>query len=90
LLSITQIAPLLDRAYKSLHTVIREAEATVQRGFLMVWKHLNRIIDGSTHVDESGKVCSGYRGQEPPRNVVLAAARHGLAGYAGGDVTVIS
>ncbi|MDB2275509.1 IS1595 family transposase [Halorubrum ezzemoulense] len=68
LLSINQIAPLLDRAYKTVHTVIREVEAAVQRGFPAVWKHLDQIIDGPTQVDESGRVCSGYKGQEPPRN----------------------
>ena len=43
-------------------------EAAVQRGFPVVWELLNRTIDGPTQVDESGKVCSGYKGQEPPRN----------------------
>ena len=62
------IAPLLDRAYKTVHTVIREVEAAVQRGFPVVWKHLDQIIDGPTQVDESGRVCSGYKGQESPRN----------------------
>jgi len=30
--------------------------------------HLDQIIDGPTQVDESGRVCSGYKGQELPRN----------------------
>ena len=46
---------------------IREVEAAVQRGFPVVWKLLNQTIDGPTQVDKSGKVCSGYKGQEPPR-----------------------
>ena len=66
--SINQIAPLLGRAYKTVHTAIREGEAAVQRGFPVVWSLLGQIINGPTQVDESGKVCSGYKGQEPPRN----------------------
>jgi len=68
LLSINQIAPLLGRAYKTVHTAIRDVEAAVQRGFSIVWDLLNQTINGPTQVDESGKVCSGYKGQEPPRN----------------------
>ena len=67
LLSINQIAPLLGRAYKTVHTAIREVEAAVQRGFTVVWKLLDQTSDGPIQVDESGKVCSGYKGQEPPR-----------------------
>jgi hypothetical protein len=68
LLSITQIAWLLGRAYKTIHTAIREVEAALNRGFPVVWRLLNQPTDGPTHVDESGTVCSGYKGQEPPRN----------------------
>ncbi|GAB7121191.1 MULTISPECIES: IS1595-like element ISNpa1 family transposase [Natrialbaceae] len=68
LLSINQIAPLLGRAYKTVHTAIRDVEAAVQRGFPVVWELLDQTTDGPTQVDESGKVCSGYKGQEPPRN----------------------
>jgi hypothetical protein len=58
---------LLSRAYKTVHTAIRKVEAAVQRGFPVVWKVFNQTIDGLTQVDESGKVCLGYKGQEPPR-----------------------
>ena len=68
LLSINQIAPFLGRAYRTVHGAIREVEAAVHRGFSVVWGLLDRTIDGPTQVDESGKVCSGYKGQEPPRN----------------------
>ncbi|RLM53499.1 IS1595 family transposase [Halobellus sp. Atlit-31R] len=68
LLSINQIAPLLGRAYKTVHTAIREVEAAIHRGFPVVWNLLDQTIDGPTQVDESGRVCSGYKGQEPPRN----------------------
>ncbi|PGF14343.1 IS1595 family transposase [Natrinema sp. CBA1119] len=68
LLSINQIAPLLGRAYKTVHTAIREVEAVIHRGFPVVWDLLDQTIDGPTQVDESGTVCSGYKGQEPPRS----------------------
>jgi len=68
LLSINQIAPLLGRAYKTVHTAIREVEAAIHRGFPVVWNLLDQTIDGPTQVDESGRVCSGYKGQKPPRN----------------------
>jgi transposase-like protein len=68
LLSINQIAPFLDRAYRTVYTAIREVEAAVQHGFPVVWGLLDQSIDGPTQVDESGEVCSGYKGQEPPRN----------------------
>ncbi|ELZ39308.1 hypothetical protein C463_17228 [Halorubrum californiense DSM 19288] len=67
LLSINQIAPFLGRAYRTVYTAIRDVEAAVQRGFPVVWSLLDQTIDGPTQVDESGKVCSGYKGQEPPR-----------------------
>jgi len=67
LLSINQIAPLLGRAYKTVYAAIREVEAAMDRGFPVVWNLLNQTIDGPTQVDESGTVCSGYKGQEPPR-----------------------
>ena len=60
--------PFLDRAYKTIYTAIREVEAAVQCGFPVVWSLLEQPIDGPTQVDESRKVCSGYKGQEPPRN----------------------
>jgi transposase-like protein len=62
LLSINRIAPVPGRAYKTVHTAIREVEAAVQRGFPVVWKLLDQTIDGPTQVDESGTVCSGYKG----------------------------
>ncbi len=68
LLSINQIAPLLGRAYKPVHTAIREVEAAVQRGLPVVWELLGQTTDGRTQVDESGTVSSGYKGHEPPRN----------------------
>ncbi|ELZ28722.1 hypothetical protein C474_14539 [Halogeometricum pallidum JCM 14848] len=68
LLSINQIAPLLGRAYRTVYYAIREVEAAMNRGFPIVWKLLDQTIDGPTQVDESGEVCSGYKGQDPPRD----------------------
>ncbi len=67
LLSVNQIAPFLGRAYRTVYTAIRDVEATLNRGFHVVWELLDQAIVGPTQVDESGEVCSGYKGQEPPR-----------------------
>jgi transposase-like protein len=68
LLNITQIADLLDRAYRTVYYAIREVEPAVHRGFPTVWERFRPIIDGPTQIDESGTVCSGYKGQDPPRD----------------------
>ncbi|WP_254544872.1 IS1595-like element ISHrub1 family transposase [Halomarina pelagica] len=67
LLSINQIAIVLDRAYNTIHTAIRDLEAALERGFPIVWNRLKRPHSGPLQIDESGKVCSGYKGQDPPR-----------------------
>jgi hypothetical protein len=64
ILSITQIAPFLGRAYKTVHKTSREVEAALQRGFPVIWSLLGQTIDGPTQVDESDRVCSGYKGRE--------------------------
>ncbi|WP_254533489.1 IS1595 family transposase [Natrinema gelatinilyticum] len=68
LLSISKIATLLDRAYKTVYYAIREVEAAVQRGFPVVWNQFQQEIDGPVQIDESSSVCSGYKGQDPPRD----------------------
>ena len=68
LLSISKIATLLDRAYKTVYYAIREVEAAVHRGFPAVWNQFQQIIDGPVQIDESSSVCSGYKGQDPPRD----------------------
>ncbi|SDN11233.1 hypothetical protein SAMN05192554_11587 [Haloarchaeobius iranensis] len=65
LLNISQIAVLFDRTYKTLYYVIRDVEAATSRGFPAVLARIQQTVFGSTEVDESGKVCSGYKGQEP-------------------------
>ena len=68
LLSISQIAVLLGRAYKTVFYAIKEVEAAVHRGFPLVWSQFQHTISGPTQIDESGKVCSGFKGQDPPRD----------------------
>ncbi len=68
LLSISQIAVLFDRAYGTVYYAIREVETAVQSGFPTVWEQFQHRIDGPTQVDESSTVCSGYKGQDPPRD----------------------
>jgi len=68
LLSISQIAVLFDRAYGTVYYAIREVETAVQSGFPTVWEQFQHMIDGPTQVDESSTVCSGYKGQDPPRD----------------------
>ena len=64
LLSINQIAPLLDHAYNTIHNGIRRMEAAFERGFSTVWERIGHTIDGSTQVDEAQQVCSGEQGDE--------------------------
>ena len=48
LLSINQIAPLLDRTYKTVFEAIKDVEAAFARGFPTVWDRISHTIDGST------------------------------------------
>jgi hypothetical protein len=63
LLSINQIVPLLDRAYKTVFESINDVEAVV-RGFPTVWNRIDQTIDGATQVDENQQVCSGFKYQD--------------------------
>ena len=67
LLSINQIAFLLSPSYKTLHDRIRELETAFLRGFPTVWERISQTVDGPTQVDETQQVCSGFKGQDPPR-----------------------
>lgn len=67
LLSINQIAPLLDHAYNTVYEGIRRMEAALDRGFPTVWDRISHTIDDPTQVDETQQVCSGNKGQDPPR-----------------------
>jgi hypothetical protein len=67
LLSINQIAPLLNHAYNTIHNGIRRMEAAFERGFPTVWERISHTIDGPTQVDETQQVCSGFKGQDSPR-----------------------
>jgi len=90
LLSINQIAPLLGRAYKTVHTAIPGGGSRDPSRLPVVWGLLDQTIDGPTQVDESGTVCSGYKGQSRRGTAVLAAARPNQDGHAGEGVTAIS
>ena len=68
LLSVNQIAPLLDRAYKTVFDAINDVEAAFIRGFPTVWERVGHTITGPTQVDETQQVCSGFKGQNPPRD----------------------
>ena len=68
LLSINQIAPLLDRAYKTVFEAISDVETAFARGFPTVWERIEHTIAGPTQVDETQRVCSGFKGQNPPRD----------------------
>jgi len=37
------------------------------RGFPTVWERISQTVDGPTQVDETQQVCSGFKGQDPPR-----------------------
>ena len=55
LLSINQIAPLLDHAYNTIHDGIRRMETAFKRSFPTVWERIDHTIDGPTQVDETSK-----------------------------------
>jgi len=67
LLSINQIAFLLSPSYKTLYDRIKETETAFVRGFPTVWERMSQAVGGSAQVDETQQVCSGFKGQEPPR-----------------------
>ena len=68
LLSIHQITQLFDAVYDTVHTTIREVEAALKGGFYLVWERIQHSIDGPTQIDETGRQCSGFKGQTPPRD----------------------
>lgn len=68
LLSISQIAALLDPTYKTVFEAIKGVEAAFARGFPTVWNRVEHTITGPTQVDETQQVCSGFKGQNPPRD----------------------
>ena len=43
-------------------------EAAFARGFSTVWNRIGHRITGPTQVDETQQVCSGFKGQDPPRD----------------------
>ena len=67
LLSINQIAFLLSPTYKTLRKHIRDLETAFLQGFPTVWERISQTVEGPTQVDETQQVCSGFKGQDPPR-----------------------
>ena len=43
-------------------------EAAFDRSFPTVWERIDQTIAGPTQVDETQQVCSGFKGQDPPRD----------------------
>ena len=68
LLSINQIAQVVDPCYETIHARLREGEAAFDRGFPLVWERIQHTLDGPTQIDETETKCSGYKGQSPPRD----------------------
>ena len=67
LLTINQIAQLLEAVYDTVHTTICEAEAAFECGFHLVRTEIQGDGDSPTQIDETGQKCSGFKGQTPPR-----------------------
>ena len=83
LLSINQIAFLLSPSYKTLRENIRAFETAFCHGFPTIWDRISQTVGGPTQVDETQQVCSGFKGQEPPREGSTAAARQKADGHDG-------
>jgi ribosomal protein S27AE len=67
-LSTVQIAGLLEPTYKTLFDAIKDMEAAFARGFSTVWERIDQTVAGPTQVDETQQRCSGFKGQNPPRD----------------------
>jgi ribosomal protein S27AE len=81
LLNINQIAPLLDRAYKTVFEAINDVEAAFARGFPSIWDRVSHTIDGLTQVDETQQFARGSRGRTH-RGTVCPPKVDGRAGVA--------
>jgi len=95
LLSTNQIAALLDRAYNTVHSAIRNVEAAFQRGFPVVWDRIDHTLDAPTQVDETQQVCSGYKGRDPPRDGLFRGGspeggRTRWSGEQGDELTLVA
>src|SRR5699024_1202403 len=67
LLSINQIAPLLHCVYKTVFEAISDVETAFARGFPTNWERIDHTIVGPIQMDETQRVGSGFKGQNPPR-----------------------
>jgi hypothetical protein len=66
-LSIRVIARLFDHDYHTIHDAVDDFEIAFIVGFPRVWETIKPCVGGPTQVDETPQVCSGFTGQEPPR-----------------------
>ena len=67
LLSLNQIVLLLSPCCKHRHQRIKERESAFIHGFPTVWERISQTAGGPTQVDETHQTCSGYKGQDTPR-----------------------
>jgi len=58
----------INYAYNTLHDGIRRMETAFERNFPTVWERIGHTINGPTQVDETQQACSGFKGQNPPRD----------------------
>ena len=67
LLTINRIAFLISPCYKTLHDRIRALETAFIQGVSDCLERISQTVAGPTQVDETQQVCSGFKGQDPPR-----------------------
>ena len=77
-LSIRAIARLFDHDYHTIHDAVDDFEIAFIAGFPRVWEAIKPCVGGPTQVDETPQVCSGFTGQEPPREGLDPVVIHRL------------
>jgi hypothetical protein len=95
LLSLNQIALLLSPYYRTLHERLKEMESAFVNGFPTVWERVSQTVGGPTQVDETHQTCSGYKGQDPPREGLERGGtpdrgRTQWSGDQGDEMTIVS
>jgi hypothetical protein len=66
-LSTRAIARLFEHDYHTISDAVDEFETAFIAGFPRVWEAIKPCVGGPTQVDETPQVCSGFVGQDPPR-----------------------
>jgi len=90
LLSISQIAVVLDRAYKTVFYAIKEVEAAVHRGFPSSGVNSSTQSLGQRRSTNLGRSVRGSKAKTRRETAVIAAGRPDLVGHAGRGVTAIN